>query len=440
MMSFTFAPNPRYRLYTTPHTYYSLLSDIVRGRFEAGDEVALVETELRNRFGVRHALCVPQNRVGVFLTIRCLIEEGRAAGRDEVVLSPYTIADIINMVICAGGKPVFADVDRETCNIRADEVARTIGPKTAAVLVTHLHGLAAPIEEIQHLCKPHGISVIEDAAQAFGTRLNNEQIGTLGRAGVFSFGMFKNINSWFGGAVVTNDDALAERLASELARYEFQSASFVLKKLKKGMFTDVATHPLLFKLLTFWVFRYGFLNDIEAINKRVRTELDVSPKESIPDEYLRRYTPAQARLLLPQFPHIDEHSAVRIRNAKIYHSALEHVTELVIPPLREDFSHIYTYFPIQYRERTELIKYLMRHGRDLAAQHYKNCADLPGFRAFYRDCPNARKVAEELIFLPTYPRYGHDETKRTADVLQSFFAARRTEATPTKRYANSSGM
>lgn len=412
------APNPRYRLYTSLRTYMSFFGDLLAGRLSEGDHVEQLEAELCRRTGAKFAVCTPQNRVGVYLAVRSLIRPGQA-----VVMSPYTIADIVNMVVLAGGRPVFADVERETCNISAAEVAATIGEDTGAVLVTHLHGLAAPIEEILEICRPRNIPVIEDAAQAFGTKVAGRAIGTFGAAGVFSFGMFKNVNSWFGGAVVTDDARLAESVRSELADHEYQSAAFILKKFKKGLLTDFMTSPLLFKLLTFWVFRYAYLHDIESINKKVRTELDISPKKTIPADYLKRYTPGQARLVLSQLDHIDDDSRVRIKNALIYHETLRHIEGLIIPPERNDFSHIYTYFPIQFADREALIKHLMAQGRDVAAQHYKNCADLPWFSAYFRDCPNARRVAEELIFLPTYPRYGEQEVRRTADAINAFFPA-----------------
>lgn len=411
-------PNPRYRIYTKIRSYSSMLKELLVSGSEEKPGIKELETALCRHFDVKGAVCTPQNRVGVYLTIKNTIKPGQG-----VIMSPYTIADIINMVICAGGKPLFADVERETCNISAKEVLHLLetNDNIGAVLITHLHGLAAPSHEIRLMCEQHKVPMIEDAAQGFGAREEDRLLGTIGMAGVFSFGMFKNINTWYGGAVISNNTELTDKIRNDLKNYEYQSKNFILKRMKKGVVTDLATHPLIFKLLTFWVFRFGYLNDIEAINKKVRTELDVSPKDQIPDSYLERLRPCQGRLALSQLNSIDSDSKIRIDYARIYHKGLVNIPDLIIPPMREDFSHIYTYFPIQYRHRTKLLKWMMSHNRDAAAQHYKNCADLPGFSKFYRDCPNAREVAKELIFLPTYPRYGKKQVVKNVECIQKFF-------------------
>ena len=413
------APNPRYRIYGGLNNYFSPLKDFVLGKKAKGvDDIYRFEDQVKKYIGVEHAICVPQNRVGVYLTIKSLIRPGQ-----QVIMSPYTIVDIVNMVILAGGRPLFADIERETCNINAQAVKFLLeeSEDVGAVLVTHLHGLAAPTHEILHICEAHGVPLIEDAAQGFGAQEHERKLGTIGHAGIFSFGMYKNVNTWFGGAVVTHDLALAQKIRAELDRYKYQGWGSILGKMKQGLMTDLATLPALFKALTFWIFRFGLLHDVEAINRLVRIELDSSRKQTLDTRYLTRMTPSQARLGLSQLHLVDQHSNIRIQNARIYHDGLCEIPELVIPPLRDDFSHIYTYFPIQYEQRDELLKWAMAHNRDIAAQHYKNCADLPSFQEFNRDCPNARAIANQLIFLPTYPRYGERNVRRNVEIIRSYF-------------------
>lgn len=412
-----FAPNPRYRIYTTWNSYLSFLGDLLLGRIKKDKQaIACFEDALSKQFGTRHAICVPQNRVGMYLTIKALIAPGQ-----EVILSPYTIADITNMVICAGGRPVFADVERETCNISVAEVERLIHPQTGAVLITHLHGLAAEGQAIKAICDRFQVPLVEDCAQGFGSREGGRLVGTIGDVGVFSFGMYKNLNSWLGGAVITNRDDIGEKVRAELATFSYPSLPYLLQKVKGGLITDIATFPPLFKLLTYWIFRQAFLKDIDFINRFVTIELDVERKQQLPESYKSQFTSFQARLAQSQLSRIDRDSQVRIENGLLYHEGLKDIEELIIPPARSDFSHIYTYFPIQYAKRDELLKFLMEHCRDIAAQHYKNNADLPGFQEFYRDCPNARKVSEELIFLPTYPRYSRQEVEKNIATIRQYF-------------------
>lgn len=386
------------------------------GRFNKGNDVQKFERALAEKFGVPEAVCVSMTRVGIYLVLKNLIKPGQ-----NVIMSPYTVADVVNMVVLASGVPVFTDIEQRSCNLNPAEVAKLIDKNTGAVIATHLHGVGARIYEILALCRQHNIPLIEDAAQSFGGKAKGKRLGTIGDVGIYSLGMYKNINSWYGGAVVAKDSALLNKLRAELAQYDFQSPIFILKKMLKGLATDLLTYPLIFQPLTYWLFRYGFLHDIGWINRQVEIELDLELKKEMPANYLRRYTPFQARLALSQLNQIDADIELRAKKAALYRKELSGISELVLPPEENDSKYIYPVFAVQYQDRKKLLKWLMRQKRDVTAQHLKNCADLESFSAFYRDCPVARKTANEVILLPTYTRYPDSEIKKNIEVIRAFF-------------------
>ena len=143
----------------------------------------------------------------------------------------------------------------------------------------------------------------------------------------------------------------------------------------------------------FPLFRYGYLNNVEMLNKRVRVEDNPTLRREIPEGYLRRMRGAQARVGLRGEARVEADSRARIALARLYHRGLSDLEELLLPPLREDGSHTYTYYPVQCRDREALVRHLMGEGCDLAVQHLKNCADLPCFAEYRRDCPRARATA-----------------------------------------------
>ena len=409
-------PHPRYRIYTHFNNYWWFFKDLLLGRFKKGDEVEKLERKLEEQFNVANALCIPMTRVGVYLILKKIIKPGQ-----EVILSPYTIADVINMVICAGGIPVFCDIDQKTTNINPDKIEELINQKTGAVLVTHLHGIAAPAHQIAEICRRHNLKMIEDAAQSFGGYEKGKRLGTIGDIGIFSFGMYKNINSWYGGAIVSKDRELISQIRNDLNQFKYQSPLFIFKKILKGLANDLATHPLIFQALTYWVFRFGYLHDIAWINKKVEIELDLELKKEIPLSYLSKFTPFQARLVLSQIDNIDQETDERIKKASLYREGLKEIPELVLPIEENASKFIYPVFALQYKERKNLLKYMMKHRRDVAAQHLKNCADLPAFKEFYRDCPVARKTASEVILLPSYIKYPIKEVKKNIEVIRRYF-------------------
>ena len=412
-----FAPNPRYRFYTNLNSYLSFVGDFLSRRLLVGrEDIELFEQALCERLKTQFAICVPQNRVGLYLVVKALVKPGQ-----EVIMSPFTITDVINMVIYAGARPVFADIDRGTCNISVAEVERLIGPNTGAVLITHLFGLAAEAHRIQEICARFNIPMLEDCAQAFGTQERGKPLGTIGEVGVFSFGKYKNLNTWLGGAVITHREDVFEKVRVELEGFSPPSPSRLFKEVTSGLLRDVATFPVLYKLFTYWLVRFAYLNELQQINRRVNHQPQTSFAHELPDWYKLHFSPFQARLALSQLNKIELHSSVRIENGLLYYEGLKAIKELTLPPARRDGSHTYTYFPVQYAKRDELLRFMMRHCRDVAAQNYSNEADSPRFQEFYRHCPNARKVSQELFFLPTYPRYPRREVEKNIQIIHKYF-------------------
>ncbi len=411
------APLPRYRLYDDLGTYLSIGREIASGRWKTGSACAELEKSLAS-LGAPNAVLAPRARVAIHLAVKGLIRPGQ-----KVVLSPYTIADVVNMVVAAGGVPVFADIERETCNLDPAEIEKLVDADTGAVMVTHLHGLACDMDVIPRICAERGVALIEDAAQAFGARHAGRPVGSFGDAAVFSFGKYKNVNAFLGGVLLTRHAELARQARSTLAAFRLQDPRRYLGEVLHGLATDIATWPPLFRAFTFWVFRFAFLQELAILNRQVSFDNDPELRRELPEPYRRRMTPLQARLVLRQLARVDEHTRERVERARTYHEGLRDLRELMIAPLRTDFSHLYTYFPIQVDDRNALLRHLMRRGRDVAGQHIKNCADFPAFSAWQRDCPKARKTAGAVVLLPTYPRYSMRDVEANVRVIREYFGA-----------------
>lgn len=411
-----YGPLPRLRLNTDPGLYLQAAGGLASGSAAVGDDVEALERKLSDELGVKHAIAMPLARVAIWVAIKHLIRPGQ-----KVILSPYTIADVVNMVVCAGGVPVFADIDRASCNISADSVANLIDDDTGAVVATHFYGNMADMGALMRVCDRAGVPVLEDAAQAFGGQHGNKLAATIGRAGVLSFGMYKTINSFYGGMLVTDDDRLAAAAREEIADWPLEPRARLSGKVLSALITDAVTWPPVFRTLTFPLFRWAFLNRVDGINNRLKIDVDPQIKRELPDEYRSRLTPLQARMILRQLPNLDAQIEARVRAAHIYHAGLSDIDELILAPLHSDRGHIYWYYPIQYAEREKLVGHVMRQGRDITMSYHRNCASMPCFAEFARGCPNAQATADSLIYLPTYPRYPETEIRATIKAIRSYF-------------------
>ena len=172
---------------------------------------AAFEEAIATYTGAKH--CIAVNNGTISLTLAAL-GVGVAAG-DEVIVPNYTMIATPNSVGMFGATPVFVDVERETLCMDIEAARKAITPKTKALMLVSANGRypAAGIEAFEALCADHGITLIEDSAQSLGSRYpDGTHIGLKGAVGSFSFSAPKIISTGQGGALVTNDDALAARL------------------------------------------------------------------------------------------------------------------------------------------------------------------------------------------------------------------------------------
>jgi dTDP-4-amino-4,6-dideoxygalactose transaminase len=179
------------------------------GRFVLGPEVEAFEKEIGAWIGTPHAIAVSNGSDALLLALQAV---GVGPG-DEVICPTYTFFATAGAVARLGGVPVFVDSAECCYNLRADQVAAKIGPKTKAIIVVHLFGQCADMDPILAAARKHGIPVIEDAAQALGAKDKGRQAGTMGTLGTFSFFPTKNLGALGeGGLVTTSDAALAEKI------------------------------------------------------------------------------------------------------------------------------------------------------------------------------------------------------------------------------------
>lgn len=173
-----------------------------------GEVTAEFEKKLEELLNVKHVVTVTNGTAALFSSIKALdISHG-----DEVIIPNITFIATANAVTWAGAKPVLVDVDGDTLNIDPEKVRNAITEKTRAVIPVHVSGRPANLDEISELCRDYGLHIIEDAAEGLLSSYKGKYLGTIGDLGCLSFSPNKTITTGQGGAILTNDDALYNRL------------------------------------------------------------------------------------------------------------------------------------------------------------------------------------------------------------------------------------
>jgi dTDP-4-amino-4,6-dideoxygalactose transaminase len=169
-----------------------------------GPLVQELEARIAQRLGVKHCVAMCNGTIALEIAIRALGLEG------EVIIPSYTFVATAHALHWQAITPVFADIDPETHNLDPDAVRRMITPRTTGIIGVHLWGRPAPIHALQEIADQHGLQLMFDTAHGFDCTFEGTRLGNFGRCEVLSFHATKVFNTFEGGAVLTNDDALAE--------------------------------------------------------------------------------------------------------------------------------------------------------------------------------------------------------------------------------------
>ncbi|MBE2241740.1 MAG: DegT/DnrJ/EryC1/StrS family aminotransferase [Burkholderiaceae bacterium] len=268
-------------------TQYAALRDSIaarmqrvldHGQYIMGPEVKELEGELAAFTGARHCITVASGTEAILIALMALdLKPG-----DEVITTPFTFAATAEMIVLLGAKPVYVDIEPDTCKIDASLIEAAVTARTRAVMPVSLYGQVADMDEINAVAARHGLAVIEDAAQSFGANYKDRKSCNLSTFGCTSFFPSKPLGCYGdGGAVFTSDDALAQ--ACREIRVHGQSARYTHTRVGVGGRMDtLQCAVVLAKLERFdWELerrqaigaRYGKLLDAAGI-ERVATRVD----------------------------------------------------------------------------------------------------------------------------------------------------------------------
>lgn len=405
---------PRYGTRVIPDTQQTIAALRKQGSVVEGPHLAAFEEAFAQRVEAAHAVTASFGRMAFYYLLRAM---GFPPG-SEIVVPALTFWVVPEVARVAGLRPVFADVDPRTFTLDPAALERAITPRTRAVVPTHLYGLPCDMEAIMDIAHRHGLTVIEDCAHALGATWRGRPVGTIGDAGFFSFQLLKPLNTYGGGMAVTNDDAVAGKLA-ELARREPPAAeSEVLRRLQWGRVQRIGIRPGVFTVSLYPVL---WASSFFQTTADVYLWEKIRPLDPLPARYRERYANLQAAIGVEALRHLDEWTAAAVCHAHTLDAALEGtgVETPIVPP---DRTHVYYQYPVYTRRREDVVRFCLRHGVDVESLHVDVCTRLPLFAGPQAPAPGAEQAAS-AIQLPVYSSLSKASVQRVAAVLKAAVAA-----------------
>lgn len=355
-----------------PQLHQKAIEVMDSGKYIGGEEVKGFEREMATWLGVPEVCGVSCATMGLFTLLKGLgIQRG-----DDVITTVHTAIATAEAISLTGAQVVFCDIHPDFFYLDPEDVERKITPRTRAIVPVHLYGQPADMVPILALARRHGISVVEDCAQAQGALYRGEKVGTLGDASVFSFFPSKNLGGFGdGGAITAADPALMRRVR---------------------MFSNHGRED-------------KYVHEFEGINSR----LDA----------------LQAALLRVCLPRLDAWNEHRRQAARWYDEGLAPVESVICPRVLLDTEPVYHVYVIQVPDREALQKHLKASGIGTGIHYPFSLNVLPAYAHLHQGkgfFPAAEKACRSILSLPMHPGITRSEVEQVCHAIRSFFVPEAT--------------
>ena len=410
---------PRTRLYVSNAELVASLGRLVLSGPGAGVPVAELEKAFAEKWQAAAAVAGPYARTCFYF----LLKSFNLPENSEIITTPINIHDIFNMILCAGFRPKFIDIDPASYQMSPDVLEQAITPATRAVFVTHLFGIVPDMERIAAICKKHNLLLIEDASHSFGATLRGKQMGTFGKAAIFSFSSLKSISTGYGGMVISDDSRLIANIQQSLNGLRACTVRDMQGILRKNIFIGLVTQRLLFGYGAFPAIR--FLNRLDPkIVSRLQTDNpDQKLLHEVPPEWLWRFSPLQADLAMRCLKRLDAENAIRQKHARIVLDALGPHAPDRLPALLADAENVFWRFPFKVPEGHEFAKFMNRYGIDVTTTLLPCCSQMEIFRGYAAPTPHASAAVRETFFLPIEHSLTEKQVSALAEAAVEFVRA-----------------
>ncbi len=315
-----------------------------------------LEQQLKEYLRVKNLLLVSNGTIALQIAIKALELKG------EIITTPYSYVATTTSILWENCSPVFCDIEDKTFCIDADKIESCVTEKTSAILPAYVYGFPCNFEKIKSIAEKYGLKVIYDGAQAFGVKLNGESVFNYGDISTVSFHATKLFHTIEGGAIITDDDKLTEKI--------------------------------------FLYRAFGHLDDdyfTIGINGRT-------------SEF-------NAAMGLCNLPKVKAFTAARKEISRLYKKYLS-VTSLIFPVIPESVEYNYSYFPVIFSSETEMLKAkneLALKNINTRRYFYPSLNKLPYLNG--NNCPVSEDIAGKVLCLPLYQDLEPDSVKLISEII-----------------------
>lgn len=399
-----------------------------------GASVKVFENKFSQLVKSKHAIAVSHARIGMYYAIKSL----KIQGEFEVLMTPITVPDMLNMIRLCGGKPILVDFMAGTFYVDINSLKKKISDKTKVIIITHLTGYSEDIAEIYQIAKELGITLIQDSTQNINSKINNKPLTDFSDISIYALCDLKVIHTHRGGMICCNNSELFKNIESLVRLEETKpSRSYFLKFILEDLVATTVLNPWLFTFIFYPIF---------AIVKRVDFEIIANisggkgfrflgidwladfmggdgnfERNGVPGSMKYQYTELQAKIGLRSMDKVEEWDRRRIENARLFIQTANEKTRGHLLPERKGAENVYWKMPVLCNDYKKLQDYLFRHGIDSALSLLPSLSNESFMSSQLGPAPVAEWMRRSTLFIPLHHYLGSEDILRISRCVNNYF-------------------
>jgi perosamine synthetase len=348
--------------------------------------------------GIQNLLPVSMGRFGLYLACKeCLYKN-----KNEIILSPFTIFDVANMVICSNGKPVFCDINKTSTHLSLKDLKRKINKKTSAIILTHYETINPELKEIYKFCKKKNIKLINDLAIAIDSKLDKKNLCHYSDFSIYSFGFYKFLSCLYGGGLYIKNKKIYNKTLKTILKFPSYTFTDLIFQIMKFWLINFCLNKIIFNFLTFPIFHFAYANQINFLLRFTKNDPNPFLRKKINAKYFKKLNINQIKNIIKNIENLKKLNKTRKANYLTYKRNLDRLgITLNYDDLKQKDSSFIN-FPIVVKDKAELTKFLMNKGFDLSQYFYRDCSKIKFFQKYGKKNKNVEKLVNNLIILPTH--------------------------------------
>ena len=367
---------------------------------------------LRDFLNEENLLLTSQGRVAAYNIFKVVISENKK----EIIISPYTLTEVISAILYANAKPVYVDIDLKTGLPLEDELDKKINAKTAALVVTHLYSNKKDIIRFKEKYK-NKIKIIEDVAINFGAKLDQQKfLGTVFDYGFYSFGVMKNLCTFHGGALFSKDKSKFNEIKTNLNKnYNYPLFSSI-KLLIFCLLIDFFYSKFVYKFFTHFILRLSIQRIDELMYPGVYPKLS----SKIPNHYRFKYQKNFSIAGIENLKNLEIKIENRIKNIKLYEKYLNNSLRIN----NYDYYNVNSFleYPILLKKNTNryISQKLLNNGYDIRHTWYVNSARFIQQDDSFKNFKNCEYLHEHVLSLPTHHNINESDIINISEMVNAY--------------------